>query len=690
MKNDSINYSFEQEEALQINLSVIVEAGAGSGKTAILVERYLRLLSHNPRWDVSHIVAITFTQKAADDMLSRIQSRLLHHHGEHWAAKALSRFSHTRIGTIHSFCAQLLRQYPIQAHISPTFSILDDVESRWLWTQSVTKKQRQWATQHNSFYRAYLTQFAVTQLLDDLLLFFGKRDHNFDQFTQDATSLEFTLNRLFQDCLSEYTVSKRQKESMDFIDLLQSATTLITEHPLIGETIQSTIKAMMIDEFQDTDRMQWAFLSHISGLDQKTPNTSKNVLLVGDPKQSIYGFRGISPQLFLDTRTQFLNAITLTNSVTLRDNYRTSVSLMDILNPLFESVFESDESIDYTPMIAQRATSYSTPEPLPFTTFFYDAEKCDHDRECTYIANWILEQKSILGCTWSDFAILFRKKKDMNAYEIALNRKSIPSRVSQATVVRYESHWALLNLCEFLVNPEHDIAGLGVLRQLGSFTDDTVYQLYRDCDAAHLCDKLGQWAHLPESLATTYSQHAQITRFIMAYEHWKTLAKEVPLSQVILSILPHWGAPYFADSAGILLFIHTVMAFEARPFEDNRTLLSELTYWVENYPGKYHQNNEDQVQLMTIHSAKGLEFKGVVIAECGVGIQTHSRSKRTQFLDQESSDMRSEEKRLFYVACTRARDSLLLVGHVSDAASRTSSSRYCDFIPTSYRTQTPT
>jgi len=629
--------SHEQRQALDLSKSTLVEASAGSGKTALLVSRYVELLTTHPEWDTEAVIAITFTKKAAKEMQERV-------------AKQLPQHPTGTISTIHGFCANILKTYPIEAGIPPEFKILDDATSQYLWKKSLDHCFKKWAKTLSPPYLTYCKYHTRPTLREDLLSLHYKVDHVLKWTAPISADTPFRLKEISLSLISlskeaeeSYTQYKLKNEYLDYQDLLYYTHHLVTTVPEIRQELQNATKALLIDEFQDTDPLQWELLRTIAQIPTSDQNWQcpTNLFIVGDPKQAIYGFRGLNAEIFTDLKTQFEHHSPLTQVVILSDNYRTQSYLIEELNPKMITLFAQDPTITYQPMNAKRKGTLSP----ACTIDFYTNKKTDPDYEIKKTIEWIHTTKTELSLHWKEFGILVRTKKNGLHFQAALQASGLPAALYQAPAPPDNLNWALLNLAECLVDPTQPLIQTGAYH-------NALFQI---------------------PFGTPLNT-----------EKWQTIIKQYPLSETLSKIIQQ-DAVYKIDITQTSFF-KKLTQLEQTPFITDKNIIEQLHHWIPYQRALPDPlTTPDAIQILTIHAAKGLEFSATIIPYCGqewnfssthrllitasgLGISYTIDNKninphREKLKEQEKTKTIAEEKKLFYVACTRAKEALFLIGN---------------------------
>ncbi len=686
--------SSEQRQALQIDQSLFVEAGAGSGKTEVLVARYMHLLMQYREWKPIHIVAITFTKKAAAEMLARIRYRLEQHVNQQtihqlWAMHTIRALSYARITTIHGFCSGILQQFPSESGLSPEYHVLESDQRMYLWHRAVDCIFSELDHQKSKDLFFLFQHYTPTSIKEDLTHMFLHQDYvatwAFSEVLKKEIDSRHThlieditrrLQDLFEMCLARYTLIKFAGDSVDFKDLIDRASALIKTNAYVREALKKDLFAMMVDEYQDTDATQWDLIQALALPD-------KNLFLVGDPKQAIYGFRGTDPALFQSVWDTWLQRSLTTQHVRLSDNYRTQEIPLHFINTLFSKVFDCEPGrLTYVPMSSKRQEKNGGSidiSQLPKHVLF--------EEECQAIVGWLHALPS-----HESVGILARTKQGFMQLQAILNKAGFASSIVDRSEKRIDVHLELFEWCKAVYDPANNLAWVAVL--LSPFVGMSLDQVYLCCT-----QKVSSSGVL-ESISQTPFYSTAVT--------WVQWAKWMPLSRVLEKALLETGAmQHYTTSQQVERvesFLSKLRSFEAVSFESTQRILEQMEYYMDG--PSYQDSSQDTsiIQLMTIHASKGLEFSSVCVADCGKAFNFSSSDRvaitkrgiglsfkvdglqanphRDTLLKEHRQAVIAEEKRLFYVACTRVRDHFFLVGrHDEDKVAGLKEPRcYFDFI----------
>ncbi len=598
---DELNES-QYEAAAHLEGPALVVAGAGTGKTRTLTYRVARLIEQGIRPE--SILLLTFTRKASREMLRRA-SLLLDERTERVSG-----------GTFHSFANMILRQYAGEIGYSSSFTILDQGDSEdvinILRTRAglATKKKR--FPKKQTLQRMYS---ASVNTLTPLDLVIAK---DFPQFSEQIDEIE----QLAQ----AYVGYKRQNNVMDYDDLLVNLVTLLEKHEGIRTKLSDRYRHIMVDEYQDTNRLQARIVRQLAA-------THSNVMVVGDDSQSIYSFRGANFRNIMDFPKDFDGA----RVIKLEENYRSTQPILDFTNEIIRMAAEK-----YSKTLFTRKESGMTPALIAME---------GENTQSRFIAQHILELREE-GVPLKEIAVLFRAGYHSFDLEIELARSNIPYVKFGGLKLMETAHIKdLLAYLRIVENPKDIVSwtrvlllcdGVGPvtaervtneivagLNPLHERADDRIRQLARGEEIPAML------AMLREIAGRGVAPGDKVERLLRYYtpvlkarydDHPKRM-KDLEMFQTI------------AERYSQLAIMLTDMALEP-PNESVEDLLPE-------------GHEDEYVTLSTIHSAKGLEWNSVFVMYLVDGRFPVSAAAE----DMESME---EERRLFYVACTRAKQRLYL------------------------------
>ncbi|MGJ7503061.1 UvrD-helicase domain-containing protein [Variovorax sp. ZT5P49] len=629
--------------------NALILAGAGSGKTRVLTTRIAWLLQTG-QVSAGGILAVTFTNKAAKEMMTRLTAMLPVNVRGMW------------IGTFHGLCNRLLRAHWKLANLPSTFQILDTQDQ----LSAIKRLMKQFNVDDERF-PAKQTQWFIAGAKED-----GLRPGDVEVRSDDDRK-KVELYRLYEEqCQREGVV--------DFGELMLRSYELLRDNDPVREHYQRRFRHILIDEFQDTNRLQYAWIKMLTGntvAGQFTPSESSSVIAVGDDDQSIYAFRGAR----VGNMTDFVREFDVRHQIKLEQNYRSYSNILDSANELIshnKKRLGKNLRTDQGP--GEPVRVYESPTDL--------AE-----------AQWMVEEMRQLardGYERKEMAVLYRSNAQSRVIETALFNASVPYRVYGGLrfFERAEIKHALAYL-RLLENKDDDTSFLRVVnfppRGIGARTLETLQ------DAARAA---GRSLHDAVSVVGGKAG-ANLTGFVAKIDVLREQTQGVSLREIIELVLDHSGLVehYKADREGadrIENLDELVNAAEsfvtqegfgrdavALPVDElrqspasqgidpSRPVLDEplapdaetgetlsplaafLTHAALESGDNQAQAGQDAVQLMTVHAAKGLEFDCVFITGMEEGLFPHENSMS----DFESLE---EERRLMYVAITRARKRLYL------------------------------
>lgn len=599
---------------------VLVVAGPGSGKTRVLTYRIAHLIEKGVApWE---ILALTFTNKAAKAMKDRIADVVGDRAQRVWA------------GTFHSIFARLLRGDAERIGFNSNFTIYDSDDSKSL-IKNIIKELNLSKDQYNE--NALLTRIssAKSNLISPIAY-----EQNAALLAEDKQTKRPFIYKIY----AEYALRCKRAGAMDFDDLLYQLYVLLHQNPDIAERYRQRFKYVLVDEFQDTNYLQYAIVRKLVVY----PNSPQNVCVVGDDAQSIYAFRGATIENILDFQKDFKDLQTFK----LEQNYRSTQHIVDAANRV----------INYNKRQIQKKiwTDKGDGQKIKILKTQSDQE------EAKRIADLILEQKNRYHFRNADFAILYRTNAQSRPFEESLRRINVPYRVfgGQSFYARKEVKDMIAYL-RLVVNQNDDEA----LRRIINFPTRGIGDASLE-KIATLARQNGEtlWQTLPKYIGSTRENNA-LQNFVAMFNLFIAKAKKVNAYEIASYV-------YKQSTLQDKLKQDTTLEGVGR-IENVNALLNAISEFVDNdeesdeiiQPDKslstYLQNialvtdadnsdpNADVVTLMSVHSAKGLEYKSVIVG----GMEN---DLFPSFMSKDSPDGMDEERRLFYVAITRAEEFLTL------------------------------
>ena len=604
---------------------LLVVAGAGSGKTRVLTHRIAHLVGEhgvNPM----RILAITFTNKAADEMRERVASLVGPVARKMW------------VSTFHSACVRILRREAAAIGYPSSFSIYDQADA-----------QR-------------LTGYVIRDLALDPKRFTPKGVHaQISQYKNDlifaAEARERAANifeRKIADIYTEYQARLVKAGAMDFDDLLTNAVRLFREHPDVLAQYQERFEHILVDEYQDTNRAQNELILTLGAV-------HRNVCVVGDSDQSIYRFRGADLRNILEFEEAFPDVTV----IVLEQNYRSTQTILDAANAV----------IDHNS--ARKPKHLWTDQGQGPRIVRYHAE--DEGDEARWVVRTLADLHEREGYRWGDMAIFYRTNAQSRVVEEALMRAGSPYKVVGGT--RFYDRREIKDALAYLravVNPADEVSVKRVLNVPKRGVGETsVARLdgFASAEGITFAEALRR----ADEVGVTGSAARGVAAFVELLDHLATLVPEGPgdLLQGALEAsgyLAELEAEHTVEAAGRLENLGELVG-SAREFVEVAEFMEQVALVADS---DEVDGDESRVILMTLHTAKGLEYPVVFLVGAEEGVFPHIRALT-------EPDELEEERRLAYVGITRARERL----YISHAWSRTlfgstqynPPSRFVDEIP---------
>ena len=624
----------EQQQAVQHTEGpLLILAGAGSGKTKVLTVRIAYLLAQgvNPY----EILAITFTNKAAKEMKSRVEGLVGDVANRIW------------LSTFHSFCAKFLR-FELDNFLgyNSNFTIYDTSDS-----QVVIKAALKALNLDDKYYPVGAMISAISDAKNKLLFASDYRKQARDFYQQKVA-----------DVYEYYERELRKNNALDFDDLLLVAVKLLQSNAAVLEKYSKRFRYVMIDEYQDTNHAQYLLAYLLS-------SHWKNIAVVGDADQSIYAWRGADIQNILDFEKDYPNC----TSIKLEQNYRSTKIILDAANAVIDNNEGRPEKNLWTDKVEGAKIQHFTAQS-------------EHE-EAAFIGDTIVKKHDIHGVPYGDMAILYRTNAQSRVLEEALIKRALPYTMVGGTKFydRKEIKDVLAYL-RVLYNPFDDLSLLRIInvpkRSIGATTVSKLQDYARE-NGTSLFMTLTQ-LHLVDTIKGKTKEKLEefgILIFTLVAEMDDKSVLDILeaildrtgyLAQLEESTDPQDQAR--AENIGELLSV-------AKDFQDTNP-----TGTVEDFLEQValvndvdsFEQEESKVTLMTLHAAKGLEFPIVFLGGLEEGLFPHSRT----LMNPEEIE---EERRLAYVGITRAEKEL----YISNATTRTVFGRTSSYLPSRFIDEIP-
>jgi len=792
MKGDSriqdlMELNSEQRFCLDLERDMLVEAGAGSGKTRALVARYLKILEDN-RADVDGILAITFTENAASEMRDRIRmeiGRYINEFGQknYLDKKCVKKVSSALISTIHGFAARVIRENPFELGVDPNFSIIEGIERtifekdaihqfiNYIWNSgdqtkqnmleqvlveerfeqnrveekileiltlanrlhfelpwkriahksedekslisdlinsvevnldsSSNSKAQERIDKINEYKRllAYDTDSidvrdtikklkmllksksgrkglidlskVETEILDGANNVLNSANKVLNQFDINLTDSYLKLAEEAYIYLSE---NKRAGIVLNYEDLLLIVRNLFKSDKQLLKRYRNKIKFIMVDEFQDTDSLQFEIIELL------TRDSGANLFLVGDPKQAIYSFRGGDLDLFHKVKNEFETVNKLVS------NYRSGKTLTEFYNEFFKNHLGDI----HEPMFsASNGTTDENCVELMFSSG--DTSYYRRRNEALNIVRKIVEIRS-LGTEFKEIAIILRSSTHISIYESVLADKGIPFKsYSGSSFFSQREVRDLITLLRYLLYPNDELAQACVLRSplFGAGDVDILkYRKSKEIDAGF------------ESFLSFLEEIRKEILLLSPYQALEFIVESTGFKSTLLALRN--GKLKYSNINKLLTMFKNLNHSGQNIFEILELLESSLD--IEKEPLAQLETEEgDAVHILTVHKAKGLEFPVVILADMnhrtGFSWESVKAIKNEGFLithKESNSELRErvldiekvldvrEEKRMLYVAATRAMNKLIfsIAGKKKNGFIKSDRNTFSEFVET--------
>ena len=618
----------EQRRAVEaMDGPVLIIAGAGSGKTRVLTSRVAYMLASGV--DPSTILALTFTRKAANEMKERISLLV----GREKARRVVA-------GTFHSVFVRFLREYAGFLGYPEQFTIYDTSDStaavkhciKELGLDDKTYKPREVLSRISGAKNNLVTEEAY-RCRQDLL-------------TADSRSRKPEIHKIY----SLYQRKLKESGVMDFDDILVNMNILLRDNPEALDALSRRFAYILVDEYQDTNYSQYIIVRKLSSL-------RRNICVVGDDSQSIYAFRGAQIQNIFNFSKDFPQA----KLFRLESNYRSTSTIVDAANSVIE------KNSNRIPKVCHSMGEKG--EPIRIVSSYNETG------EAAMVADEIVSRMRKDGSQYSDFAILYRTNNQSRALEEALRRRNIPYRVYSGNSFYERAEVKdMMAYLKLVVNPLDEESFKRVVNKPARGIGDTSLEALDKAARAHqTCLFKAAWLEDLESFGLKAAAIARIKAFCEMINRFAADAFRCNAEELALRI---------ADESGYRTALAADTSIEGMARKANvEELLDSISIYVEERTSEAQENGEDEpditlsdylenvsllanadtdegddsnrVSLMTVHSAKGLEFSHVLIT----GLEDNLFPSMNMVGS--AADL-EEERRLFYVALTRAKKDIVL------------------------------
>jgi DNA helicase-2/ATP-dependent DNA helicase PcrA len=598
----------QQEAVLHTEGPLLVLAGAGSGKTRVLTHRVAHLIAKGiPPW---RILAVTFTNKAAGEMRERVEKLV----GSQATAAMW-------VATFHSACVRILRQEIERLGFSKNFVIFDSQDQL-----SIVKSIIKELNINDKSYPPRAILGSISKAKNHLI--------GAEEYSRQATDLwAKTVALVFQ----RYHTKLQENNGLDFDDLIMMTVRLFKEAPEVLAKYQDKFHYIMIDEYQDTNRAQYLLVNLLAA-------KYRNLCVVGDDDQSIYSFRAADIHNILEFGRDFPEV----KVIKLEQNYRSTKHILEVAN----TVIKNNRSRHPKRLWTENQVG----EPV----LLYGAQ--DDRVEAQFAVGELLYLIRESGYHYQDFAFLYRTNAQSRVFEEALVQQGVPYRViGGLRFYERKEIKDILAYLRFVHNPADRISLTRIInvpkRGIGAATWECFLHFLEEQNY-QVMDGLERLEAIPGLSARARNS---LRAFHKMSQNWLTMQETASLNELARAILEQSGylqelqQELTLEAQGRLEnleeFLNMIAQFELNSDDQSLAAFLEtvaLVADIDNY-----EADSDAVTLMTLHSAKGLEFPTVFLVGLEEGIFPHSRSLL------ENSEL-EEERRLFYVGVTRAKQRLYI------------------------------
>ena len=592
----------QKKAVFHVNGPLLILAGPGSGKTRVIAHRIAALIDSGIR--PYNILAITFTNKAAEEMRQR--------------AISLGASAGAHISTFHSLCVRILRQYADQAGVKPNFSIYDESDQTRCIKQTVKDCELD------------TTNFPPARMLENISKLKNKLI-DVDTFRAEANDfLCKTLTRIY----ARYQQILNENNALDFDDLLMKTAFLLRDCPDVCSELSNRFKFLLIDEYQDTNHAQYEIAKALV-------SSHNNICATGDPDQSIYRWRGADISNILAFEKDWPGACV----VKLEENFRSTSNILEI----------ADSLISFNQKRKEKKLIPTKPSGKDVSISAF----ADEHEEALAVARQVKKLQAE-AASLSDIAVFYRVNAQSRILEEAFIQNKIPYQIVRGTEFYSRKEIRdLLAYLKILVNPADETALRRVIntpaRGIGKKTIQTI-RSYAESHKIPFYDSLKKSGQI-DSLAN--AAKAKITVFINMVESFKNRIKE-KVQSLAERIFIESGLEKSLQAAGpegkdalenVSELINTAAQYDQQA--EQPSLLDYLQQISLFSDVDTYDASSDRVALMTMHTAKGLEFENVFIVGVEDGLLPHERSNNDE-------DELEEERRLFFVGVTRTKAGLFI------------------------------
>ena len=589
----------------------LIIAGAGSGKTRTLTYRVAYLLENGI--DPRNILLLTFTNKAARQMLDRVANLLPIDASGIWG------------GTFHSVGNRMLRRHGSAIGYNSGFTIMDREDQKDLINTVVA----------SAGIDPKEIRFPKGDVLGEIFSFVINTETPMDELLAEKFPYFLPLLEKIKDVQARYEKKKKATNSMDFDDLLEKTLTMLQQHENIAQFYRRQFQFILVDEYQDTNKIQDDLIDLLA-------SEHRNVMVVGDDAQSIYSWRGANFQNILEFPKRYPDA----QVFKIEMNYRSVPEILEVANTaIAANVDQFKKNLQPT-----RESSAGKPGIVALN---------DGNEQAQFVAQRILELRDE-DVDLNEIAVLYRAHYHALELQLELSRRGIPYQITSGIRFFEQAHIKdVVSFLRFVANPRDEVAFKRMVKLLpgiGNRSADNLWNAWEKSLGER--GEISSWSErlLPMNVSAKSKKHwTQLTHTLdeIAPDGQPNAPSEM-ITSVVEATYDDYAKVNFANYELRKEDLNQLAAF-ARQFKDVNDFLSQLAL-ISNVDAEAAPNqtaDREAVNLSTVHQAKGLEFHTVFVIWLTDGMFPSSRS-----MDQRK-DL-EEERRLFYVAITRAKDELYL------------------------------
>ena len=590
---------------------LLVIAGAGSGKTRTLTYRVAYLLENGV--DARNILLLTFTNKAARQMLDRVSNLLPVDAVGIWG------------GTFHSIGNRMLRRHGSALGYSSGFTIMDREDQKDLIATVVA----------SSGIDPKEMRFPKADVLADIFSFVVNTERPLEELLAEKFPYFLPLLEQIKDVQARYERKKKATNSLDFDDLLEKTLRMLLEHEHIARVYRRQFQFILVDEYQDTNKIQADFIDILACEHQ-------NVMVVGDDAQSIYSWRGANFQNILE----FPKRYPKTQVFRIELNYRSVPEILEVAN----SAIAANVKQFKKNLSATRDSKAMKPALVALN---------DGSEQAQFVAQRVLELRDE-GVELNEIAVLYRAHYHAVELQLEFSRRGIPYQITSGVRFFEQAHIKdVASFIRFVVNPRDEVAFKRMVRLLPGIGGKIAENLWNGWEKS-LNEKgdVVSWSERLLQLDVSTRSKKMWDQLAQTLDEIAPNGKPNPPSAMIVSVVEaiydDYAKANFTNYELRREDLNQLASF-ARQFTNAQELLSQLALIsnVDAEPAPNAATDNEAVNLSSVHQAKGLEFHTVFVIWLTDGMFPSSRSLETR-------DAIEEERRLFYVAITRARDELYL------------------------------